>query len=60
MNETVLSVLLAVICILFSLSLIGYLVGKYIYRRTHNLPVGDCECCHINVKKILKQYHKRK
>ena len=60
MNETVVSILLAVVCILFSLSLIGYLIGKYVYRRTHGLPTGDCECCHINTKKLLKQYHKYK
>ena len=60
MNEQAVSILLAIICILFSLSLIGFLVGRYIYRRAHNLPTGDCECCHINTKKILKKYHKYK
>ena len=60
MNETVVSILLAIVCVLFSLSLIGYLIGKYMYRRAHGLPTGDCECCHINTKKILKKYHKYK
>ena len=60
MNETAVSILLAIICILFSLSLIGFLVGRFVYRRMHNLPTGDCECCHINPKKILKEYHKNK
>ncbi|MBO7573405.1 MAG: hypothetical protein J6T25_01215 [Bacilli bacterium] len=60
MNEQAVSILLAIICILFSLSLIGFLVGRYIYRRKHNLPTGDCECCCISTKKILKKYHKSK
>ena len=60
MQEQALSTLLAVICILFSLGLIGYLVGSYVYKRKHNLPTGDCACCHINTKKILKQYRKNK
>lgn len=60
MNEQAVSILLAIICILFSLSLIGFLVVRYMYRRAHNLPTGDCECCHINAKRILKQYRKNK
>ena len=60
MSETAVSILLAIICILFSLSLIGFLVGRFVYRRMHGLPTGDCESCHINTKKLLKQYRKNK
>ena len=60
MSEQALSTLLAVICILFSLGLISFLVGSYVYKRKHNLPTGDCACCHTNVKKLLKKYHKQK
>ena len=60
MNEQAVSILLAIICVLFSLSLIGFLVGRYVYRRAHGLSTGDCECCHINTKKLLKQYRKNK
>lgn len=60
MSETVVSIFLSIICIVFSLSLIGFLLGRYIYRCMHNLPTGDCECCHINTKKILKEYKKQK
>ena len=59
MSEETLSTLLAVLCILFSLGLISYLVGSYVYKRKHNLPTGDCACCQINAKKILKQYRKK-
>ena len=60
MSGTAVSILLAVICILFSVSLIGLLVGRYVYKRMHGLPTGDCSCCHINTKKILTKYHKSK
>ena len=58
MSEQAITILLIVISVVFSLSLIGYIVGRYIYRRKHNLPTGDCECCHKGTKKMLKEYHK--
>lgn len=60
MSDLTVSIILAIICILFSLSLIGLLVGRYVYKRMHGLPTGDCAACHINTKKLLKQYHKDK
>lgn len=60
MSEQALSILLAIICTLISLGLIGYLVGSYVYKRKHNLPTGDCACCHINTKRLLKQYRKER
>ena len=58
MSGEAVSILLAVVCILFSLSLIGYLLGSYIYKRTHNLPTGDCACCHKKKGQLLKEYRK--
>ena len=58
MNGTQLSILLAVIVTVVSLSLIGFLLGRYIYKRTHHMPTGDCACCCKNKKKLLKEYHK--
>lgn len=57
-GETV-SIILAVVSILFSLALIGSLVGSYVYKRSHNLPTGDCAYCHANKDKILKEYRKK-
>lgn len=59
MPEETVSILLAVFTILFSLCLIGTLVGRYVYKRKHHLPTGDCACCHINTKKLLRKYHKK-
>ena len=36
MSETALSILLAILCITFSVGLIGFLIASYIYKRKHN------------------------
>ena len=59
MTEQAISILLAVICTLFSLSLIGVLVGRFIYKIKHHLPTGDCAYCHKSKSQMLKDYHKR-
>ena len=56
-GETV-SILLAIFVILFSLCLIGFLIGNYVYKRKHNLPTGDCAYCKSKKNKLLKDYHK--
>lgn len=58
MSETALSILLAVLCIIFSVGLIGFLIASYIYKRKHNIPTGDCAYCHKGTKKMLDEYHK--
>ena len=58
MSGQAISLLLAIVTIISSLVLIGFLVGSYVYKRMHNLPTGDCACCHTNTKKLLKKYHK--
>ena len=58
MNGTLLSTLLVIVCTIFSLSLIGYLIGSYIYKRKHHLPTGDCSYCHKKKGQILKDYRK--
>ena len=49
-----LEIIVAVICICF----VGFLIGRYIYKRVHHLPTGDCACCHKSKKQLLKEYHK--
>lgn len=59
MSSEALSILVAILCTVFSLALIGTLVGRYVYKRMHGLPTGDCACCHINTQKLLKKYRKK-
>lgn len=53
-----LSTLLAIIVITLSVLFIGFLLGRYIYKRAHHLPTGDCAYCHKSTKKLIKEYRK--
>ena len=45
-----------ILVLLSSIAFIGTLVGIYIYKRIHHLPVGECAMCHKNKKQLLKEY----
>ena len=32
--------------------------GRYIYKKIHHLPTGECEYCHKGTKQLLEEYHK--
>ena len=53
------NIIIIVSVVVASISFIGFLIGRYIYRLIHHLPTGDCACCHKNSKKLLKEYHKK-
>ena len=47
--------------ILALVAIVGFVmtvIGVYIYKKVHHLPIGECACCHKNTKKMLKEYHK--
>ncbi len=48
-----------IIVIIAVVIFLGVLLGIYIYRRSKNLPTGDCAYCHKNKNKLLKEYHKK-
>ena len=33
-------------------------IARYIYKKMHHLPTGECECCHKSKKQLLDEYHK--
>lgn len=37
---------------------LGFVIGRYIYKKVHHLPTGECECCHKSSKQLLKEYRK--
>ena len=37
---------------------IATMIGTYVYKKVHHLPVGECACCHKGTKKMLKEYRK--
>lgn len=59
MGEQGLSILLAILTVLFCLSLFGYLIGSYLYKKAHHLPNGDCAYCAKTKNRLLKDYRKR-
>lgn len=49
-----------VLVLVAAISFVTLILARYIYKKVHHIPTGDCACHHINVKKILKEYHKNK
>lgn len=47
-------VLVIVAVVLF----LGFILGRYIYRKVKHLPTGECEMCHKSKEQLLKEYHK--
>ena len=50
---------LEIIVIISIIAFFGALIGRYIYKKVHHIPTGDCACCKANKNKILKEYHKK-
>ncbi len=46
-----------ILVIISVIAFIGALIGRYIYKRIHHMPTGDCACCHKGTKQMLKEYH---
>ncbi len=38
---------------------LAFVIGRYIYKKVHHLPTGECECCHSSNKNLVKEYHKK-
>ena len=53
-NTLWLEILVIGITILF----LGFVLGRYIYKKIHHLPTGECECCHKSKEQLLAEYHK--
>ena len=49
---------LDVIILLVGLSIIAYVVGNNIYRKSKKLPTGECYSCSLKAEKTLKEIRK--
>ncbi len=58
MSNEAISTLLMVVTIIVLTLFFGLLIGRYIYKKIHHLPTGECACCHKSKKQLLKEYHK--
>ena len=49
---------LEILVVVLTLAFLGFVIGRYIYKRIKHLPTGECACCHKSKKQLLKEYHK--
>ena len=50
---------LEILVISLVITFLGVVIGRYIYKKMHHLPTGECACCHKGVKQLLKEYHEQ-
>lgn len=48
-----------IIVVAVVVAFLGFVLGRYIYKKVHHLPTGECECCHKSTKQLLKEYHEQ-
>ena len=41
------------------LAFFGALIGRYIYKKAHHLPTGECAACASRKNNWVKEYHKK-
>ena len=47
-----------IIVIALTLAFLGFVIGRYIYKKVNHLPTGDCQYCHKGKEELLKEYRK--
>jgi hypothetical protein len=47
-----------IIILLIAISVVGFVIINYIYRRVHNKPTGDCKMCTMNSEKTINKIRK--
>lgn len=49
-----------IIVIILTVAFLVSLIGRYIYKKYHHLPTGECSCCsHTDKSKLVKQFRKK-
>ena len=49
---------LDIVILLLGLSVIAYVIGTKLYRKSKNLPTGECYSCSLKAEKTLKKIRK--
>ncbi len=44
-----------ILVIILLIIVIGSIIGSYIYKKKHNIPTGECACCHTRMRKAIKE-----
>lgn len=47
-----------ILVVVLTLTFLLLLLGRYIYKKRHGLPTGECACCSNKGKNLVKMYHK--
>ena len=53
------TLLLEIIVVIAIVVFFAALIGTYIYKKTHNIPTGDCASCANKKNALLKAYRKK-
>lgn len=48
-----------ILVIVLVVAFLVFVIARYIYKKVHHLPTGECECCHSKKNKLVKDYHKQ-
>ena len=48
-----------ILVIVLVVAFLAFIIGRYIYKKVHHLPTGECECCHKGTKQLVKEYNKK-
>ena len=51
--------ILTIVVISLIVAFFGFLIGRYIYKKAHHLPTGECASCASKKNNWVKQYHKK-
>lgn len=48
-----------ILFIILIISFVVFIFGREIYKKVKKLPTGECSCCHLSSKNLLKNYRKK-
>lgn len=53
------TLLIEILVIALVVAFLVFVIARYIYKKIHHLPTGECEYCHSKKNKLVKDYHKQ-
>lgn len=48
-----------ILLIIAIIAFVTFIFGREIYRKIKKIPSGECSCCHLSSKRLLKNYRKK-
>ena len=47
-----------IVILVLAILIVGYVIGKYIYKKIKKMPTGECAYCAIKSEKTIKKIRK--